>query len=141
MALILSQIGKYVNLIDSSRNTWSLIRSIDIFGISEKEKDAVACIAFYEHKGMPEEDDYAFKLLDDSMKMTVLKLIAVFRLVRAMDISRKQKIQDVTARMVDDTLLIEYDTSARTALESWFFEKENDLFKSVFGIEAKLERR
>ena len=43
--------------------------------------------------------------------------------------------------MVDDTLLIEYDTSARTALESWFFEKENDLFKSVFGIEAKLERR
>ena len=90
---------------------------------------------------MPEEDDYAFKLLDDSMKMTVLKLIAVFRLVRAMDISRKQKIQDVTARMVDDTLLIEYDTSARTALESWFFEKENDLFKSVFGIEAKLERR
>ena len=141
MTLILYQIGKHVNLMESNKNTWSLIRSIDIFGISEMEKDAVACIAFYAQKGMPEEDDYEFKYLDSQLKMTVLKLIAIFRLTYAMDISRKQKIKDVTARMQGDFLLIEYNSMEKTSLEEWMFAKENDLFKNIFGIEAKLEKR
>ena len=73
--------------------------------------------------------------------MTVLKLIAIFRLTYAMDISRKQKIKDVTARMQGDFLLIEYNSMEKTSLEEWMFAKENDLFKNIFGIEAKLEKR
>ena len=58
-----------------------------------------------------------------------------------MDISRKQKIKDVTARMQGDFLLIEYNSMEKTSLEEWMFVKENDLFKNIFGIEAKLEKR
>ena len=42
MAIILYQIGKYVNLLDSQAHAWNLIRGTDIFGISDKEKDIVA---------------------------------------------------------------------------------------------------
>lgn len=56
--------------------------------------------------------------------MVALKLVAIFRIVRAMDISRKQKLQDVTVRLRDDRLVIQYDSTENTALESWMFEKK-----------------
>ena len=73
--------------------------------------------------------------------MTVLKLIAVFRMARAMDISRRQKMKDVTARATGSVLTIEYDSRENTALENWIFDKNKELFENVYGLEVKLERR
>lgn len=141
MAIILYQIGKYVNLLGSSIQAWSMVKGTDIFGISDKEKDIVACIVYYDHKGMPSDDDKPFRILSDESKMTALKLIAIFRLVRAMDMSRKQKLKDVSARIMKDCLLIEYESDENTALETWLFDKEKEFFENIFGMEAKLERR
>lgn len=141
MAIILYQIGKYVNLLGSSSQAWHMVRGTDIFGISDKEKDIVACIVYYDHKGTPTDEEEPFRVLSDESKMTALKLIAIFRLVRAMDMSRKQKLKDVSARIQGDALLIEYDSNEDAALESWIFDKEKEFFENVFGMEAKLERR
>ncbi|HAT56825.1 MAG TPA: exopolyphosphatase, partial [Veillonellaceae bacterium] len=62
-------------------------------------------------------------------------------LARAMDISRRQKMFDVSAHVRENTLVITYESQQNTALETWIFEKENELFRNVFGVEAKLERR
>lgn len=123
MAIILYQIGKYVNLLDSQAHAWNLIRGTDIFGISDKEKDIVASVVYYDHKGNPSDDDTPFRILSDTAKMTALKLISIFRMVRAMDISRKQKLKDITARATGDILIIEYDSRENTALETWMFDK------------------
>lgn len=141
MAIILYQIGKYVNLLGSSSSAWNIIRGTDIFGISDKEKDIVACIVYYDHKGEPTDEDEPFRVLPDDSKMTAMKLISIFRLVRAMDMSRRQKLRDVTARITGDSLLIEYESDEDTALETWIFDKEKELFENVFGMEAKFERR
>lgn len=58
-----------------------------------------------------------------------------------MDMSRKQKLKDVSARIVKDCLLIEYESDENTALETWLFDKEKEFFENIFGMEAKLERR
>lgn len=141
MAIILCQIGKFVNLLDSYKQGWNLIRSTDIFGISEKEKDIVACIVYYAKGGSPHEKEEPFALLSDSAKMSALKLISIFRIILSMDISRKQKLKNVTAFVEKDKLLINYESSENTALEEWIFNKEKEFFQNVFGIEAKLERR
>ena len=141
MAIILYQIGKYVNLLGSSMQAWNMVRGTDIFGISDREKDIVACIVYYDHKGIPNDDDEPFRILSDESKMTALKLISIFRLVRAMDMSRKQKLKDLSAHISGDALVIEYESSEDTALETWLFNKEKTMFETVFGMEAKLERR
>lgn len=141
MAIILYETGKYVNLLEHNVHTWHIIRGIDVFGLSDKEKDTVACIAYYDHKGMPGEDDEPFRIVPEKAKMNVLKLIAVFRLARAMDMGRQQKLKHVSAHLKDNALVIQYDSRENTALESWVFEKEADIFQNVFGLEARLERR
>ena len=118
-----------------------MVRGTDIFGISDREKDIVACIVYYDHKGIPNDDDEPFRILSDESKMTALKLISIFRLVRAMDMSRKQKLKDLSAHISGDALVIEYESSEDTALETWLFNKEKTMFETVFGMEAKLERR
>lgn len=141
MAIILCQIGKFVNLLDSYKQSWNLIRSTDIFGISEKEKDIVACIVYYAQGSSPHEKEEPFALLSDSAKMISLKLISIFRMILAMDISRKQKLNNVDAYVEKNKLIINYDSYENTALEEWIFDKEKEFFQNIFGIEAKLERR
>lgn len=141
MAIILYQVGKYVNLLNSQEHAWNIIRGTDIFGISDKEKDIVACIVYYDHKRVPGDEEEPFRVLSDLAKIVALKLIAVFRLARAMDISRCQKMTDVNARVSGASFLIEYDSKESTALETWIFEKGKELFENVYGLEVKLERR
>ena len=59
----------------------------------------------------------------------------------AKDISRKQKMKDITARATGDILIIEYDSRENTALETWMFDKNKEFFENVYGLEVKLERR
>lgn len=141
MAIILCQVGKYLNLLGRSQQSCRIVQGIDIFGISDKEKDIVACIVFYDHGKFPSDDDEPFSVLDEHSKMTVLKLVAIFRLVRAMDVSRKQKLHDVSVQLMEDRLVVLYDSSDSTALETWMFEKEKELFRNVFGMDAELVRR
>ena len=135
------ELYSHVNLLDSQAHAWNLIRGTDIFGISDKEKDIVASVVYYDHKGNPSDDDTPFRILSDTAKMTALKLISIFRMVRAMDISRKQKMKDITARATGDILIIEYDSRENTALETWMFDKNKEFFENVYGLEVKLERR
>ena len=79
--------------------------------------------------------------MTDSAKMTALKLIAIFRMILAMDISRKQKLKNMTVKIDSDKLVINYDSYQNTSLEEWIFEKEKEFFQNIFGIEARLERR
>lgn len=141
MAIILYQVGKYVNSLNSQEHAWNIIRGTDIFGISDKEKDIVACVVYYDHKRVPGDEEEAFRILPDSAKIVALKLISVFRLARAMDISRRQKMTDISARISGASFIIEYDSKESTALESWTFEKSKELFENVYGLEVKLERR
>ncbi|MDY6083667.1 MAG: exopolyphosphatase [Dialister sp.] len=141
MAIILYQTGKYVNLLNSNLHAWNLVRGTDIFGISDREKDMVAAIVYYDHKGTPSDDDEPFRILNESAKRTVLKLIAIFRIIRAMDMSRRQKLKDVTARIQNGELLIEYDSRENTALETWMFDQQKEFFENIFGRMARLERR
>lgn len=101
----------------------------------------MACIVYYDHKGIPQIDEKPYAVISDMAKIVVLKLIAIFRLARAMDISRKQKMKDVMVRMSGDCLLIEYDSDENTALERWIFEKNKELFENVYGVAVKLEKR
>lgn len=141
MAIILCQVGKYMNLLGRSQQACRIVKGIDIFGISDKEKDMVACIVLYDHSKFPNDDDEPFRVLDEHAKMVVMKLVALFRLCRAMDLSRKQKLRDVTARIHGDVLTIQYDSRESTAIETWMFEKEKELFRNVFGMDAELVRR
>ncbi len=141
MAIILYQVGKYVNLLDAQEHAWNLIRGTDIFGISDREKDIVASVAYYDHKGNPNDDDLPFRILSDAAKMTALKLISIFRMAWALDISRRQKLRDITAHVSGSILIIEYDSLENTALETWIFDKNKELFENVYGLEVRLERR
>ena len=89
----------------------------------------------------PHEKETPFALLTDSAKMPALKLIAIFRMILAMDISRKQKLKNMTVKIDSDKLVINYDSYQNTSLEEWIFEKEKEFFQNIFGIEARLERR
>ncbi len=141
MAALLHQIGRYVNLRRNNEHTYHLIMGTDIFGLTDLEKEIVATVAYYNYKGRPGDKDEPFRRLPEQAKMTVLKLVAVLRMARAMDQGEAQKLHRVEAELSRDLLRITYESEAETLLEQWTFRAETAMCKDVFGLDAALERR
>ncbi len=140
MVCILHGIGKHINLRRHNEQSYNVIMGTDIFGLSEIEKEVVANVAYYYYKGTPSDRDENFERLTEIQKMMTIKLVAIFRLARALDVSHLEKIHSIEATLADGTLTIRANTDQNIALERWSFEREAHMFKDVFGIRAVLEQ-
>lgn len=141
MAAILHEIGKFVNLRNHNQYSYELIMGTDIFGLSEEEKQIVANIAYYHYKGTPSDDDDDFRKLAEGQKRSIYKLVAIFRLARALDQGHDEKIISIGATMKKNALEIVYKANADISLERWTFAKEASYFQEVFGVKPILIKK
>ena len=69
------------------------------------------------------------------------KLVAIFRLANAMDISRLQKFSNLRIRLEEDTLTVFCENRRDVQLEEWAFQSCQPYFEEVFGIQPVLTHR
>ena len=53
MSALLHETGKFVNLRNYPLHSWQIIMGTDIFGITDAEKEVIACISYYYHRDNP----------------------------------------------------------------------------------------
>jgi len=137
---ILCDVGKYINLRNHSTHAYHIIMSTDIFGLSEVEKEVVANAVFYQYKGRPSNDDSNFRQLGKVSKIIVAKLVAILRMAHDLDSSRKQKVTHIALRKEDETIIVTASSTEDMSLEKWTFEEDAEFFRTVFGLDIKLEQ-
>ncbi len=136
VAAILHDIGKFVSLDQHYRHSYTLIRSLEIFGLSEDDVEMVANIAYYHSRVKPSMTDKNFSSLSGRERTQVGKLISILRLADALDRSHKGKITIKTIRLQEKMLIIQgvSGVNVDTTLEEWTFSQKADYFREVFGI-------
>lgn len=139
IAAILAEVGKFVSLRNHSEHAYHIIMGTDLFGLSDREKEVVANVVFYHYKGTPSNDDENFRKLNSYQKIYVMKLVAILRLARALDVSHKGKISRIALKHKEKELVIEAYTDQDISLERWTFERERDYFSEIFGLEVNLK--
>lgn len=140
IACILHDCGKFINMRDGSNNSYNIIMSTEIMGLSHKEREEIANIALYNTFYLPGYEKVRDMMEPDSY-MKVSKLASILRVANIMDRSQTKKINSLNIKMTGNTLVITVNTSEDITLEKGLFEARADYFEKVFGIRPILKQR
>lgn len=140
LAVILHDTGSFINLSEVGENSYKIVMSTEILGLSHKERSLIALTLLYLHKEFP---GYNALKSDVSKKdyIRITKLNAIIKLAGSMDKSHTQKFKKTGIEIKDEKLYITGDTITDITLERGFFEQRADFFEEVFGIRPELRQR
>ncbi len=141
MSALLHEPGKFVNLRNYPLHSWQIIMGTDIFGITDAEKEVIACISYYYHRDNPGKKDAHYQRLTQDQKIIADKCCAILRLADALDQGHSGRIQGLSVRLVKEKLYVNYTSEYDISLIRWSFAQASVLFREIFGIEPVLRRK
>jgi exopolyphosphatase/guanosine-5'-triphosphate,3'-diphosphate pyrophosphatase len=141
-AAILHDIGAFVSASAHHKHAQYLIRSSDLVGLSDAEREIVALVARYHRRSHPKRTHTEFQTRSREERDCVLKLAAILRLADALDREHQAKVAAVEARIGRRHLdLVLHAASASDddlALEHWAIRRKGSLFLEVFGLQPRV---
>lgn len=140
IAATLHDCGKFINMNEAAFNSYSIIMSTEIMGLSHKEREEIANVVRYNSKPLPNYKEL-FASIGDCDYMIIAKLAAILKVANAMDRSHKQKASEYSMVVKDKQLVITVDTLDDLALERGLFKDKAEFFQRVYGIEPVLKQK
>ncbi len=140
LAAILHDCGKFINMNNVAENSFHIIMSTEILGISHRERFEIACICKYNTTLFP-----TYRLMEEDLTeeqyCKIAKLAAILKVANAMDRSHRQKVNRFTVSVKNKQLVIMADTVHDITLEAGLFESKADFFENVYGIRPVLRQK
>ena len=114
-----------------------LIRTIELFGLSRSEITVLALVTAFMETPRSIQENEIFKRLSTDLQLTVLKLSAVMAVAYALC---TRNLQDIRFTLHEKHRTISITVSADTGalLEKWKFQRCQEFFRDIFGIEPVL---
>ncbi len=140
LAAILHDCGKFINMNDGANNSYNIIMSTEIMGLSHTEREEVANIVKYNTLHLPSYDEVR-PYIGKCDYMNIAKLAAILRVANVLDRSHKQKIEKFAVTIKDKNIIITADTISDLTLEAGLFDEKANFFERVFGIRPILKQK
>lgn len=140
IAATLHDCGKFINMNHVALNSYIIIMSTEIMGISHKEREEIANIVRYNSIPLPDYKEI-YSEIGNADYMTIAKLVAILKVANAMDRSHKQKASAYNMVVKEKQLVITIDTLYDLALERGLFDDKADFFLQVYGIKPVLKQK
>lgn len=140
IAAMLHDCGKFINMNEASENSYAIIMSTEIMGISHVEREEIANIVKYNSTDLPDYKEIRSQIGDGDY-MKIAKLVAILRIANAMDRSHKQKASAYMITLKEKQLIITIDTLYDLALERGLFDDKADFFTKVYGVTPVLKQK
>jgi exopolyphosphatase/guanosine-5'-triphosphate,3'-diphosphate pyrophosphatase len=138
-AAMLHEVGAYVNPIGQHQNAYYIILRSGLFGFTPLQRQIIATIAFYQGNSTPQLSDRRIKLLPGSIRLDVIKSIAILRMARALNQGRREAVCQLKATIRKGQMTIHIKPNRGGAdLELWAGQKEIPYFREVFGIDLAI---
>ena len=139
VAAALHDCGKYISMSNVSECAAEIIRSTEIIGLSDGEREMIAEIVRYINLPFVYYNDLLTpERITVGQHMTVAKLSAILRIANALDESHHQKAEEVSVTRRDEDVTIQVMPREDFALETGCFEKTKAFFEEVFGLTVTL---
>jgi exopolyphosphatase/guanosine-5'-triphosphate,3'-diphosphate pyrophosphatase len=141
-AAMLHDIGAFVSASAHHKHAHYLIRSSDLVGLSESEREIVALVARYHRRSHPKRTHLDFHGRAREERDRVVKIAAILRLADALDREHQTKVARVEAtiggRHLDLVLEPVPGVGGDLALEHWAVRRKGSLFLEVFGLQPRV---
>lgn len=141
IAAILHDCGKYVSMVNIGENSYNIIMSTEIIGLSHVEREIVANVVRFNHSAFGYYMQNGLSGIDREAYLVVAKLTAILRLANSLDRSHKQKLTGLKAVLSENQLILNVDTQEDITLETCFFDLRTEFFTEVFSITPVLKQK
>ncbi|MBR1779067.1 MAG: phosphatase [Clostridia bacterium] len=138
VAIILHEVGYFVNSKFPRISTFDIIKNLEVYGLTYREVKMIANISKYDEFTVPSVMDEDYAKLEAQDKLSVSKMVAIFRLANALDKSKLQKFKSINVKLTNENLIISTQSDKNTYLERWAFNKCVPFFEEVFGVSPQL---
>jgi exopolyphosphatase/guanosine-5'-triphosphate,3'-diphosphate pyrophosphatase len=141
-AVILHDIGKYLNLKKHYEHSYYLIKNSDIADLNTYDKNIIAHIALNHSQSSTTN----LKIKNDDFnnykeRVLIAKLTAILKVADALDKSHKEPFSKIDICLKEDKLELIIKTEKDIFLEKWAFNDKSRIFKEVFGIDIQLNKK
>lgn len=140
IAVILHNCGEYMNMNETAKNSYNIIMTTEIIGLSHQEREIIASLVRYDIGNFPKYTQF-IDGLDKDTYIKISKLTAILRIANAMDKSHRQKFSSIKISLKEHNLIITADTLEDITLEKGLFNKKADFFEEVYGIRPILKQK
>ncbi len=141
MAVILHNVGKFINPKAHYIHSYNIINGLDIVGISEEEKRVIATVALYHGSITPDMKYSQYRELSPEERVLVSKLCAILRLAVAVNSGHSGKYEDISVKLRGNEMIVTLTTFKDIELEKWTFNLKSEFFTDVYGIKGVLTKR
>jgi exopolyphosphatase/guanosine-5'-triphosphate,3'-diphosphate pyrophosphatase len=141
LAALLHDVGRFISVRSRHKHSMYLIQNSELFGISRRELGTVALVARYYRGANPSSRHAAYTRLDRDQRLLVSKLASILRLAKSLDVARRQRIDQIQARVLGNKLLIEVADVENLTVEQLELKQNGKLFESIFGKRLELAQK
>ena len=140
IAVMLHDVGKYISFNYVSESSFNIIMSNEIIGLSHAERECIALSARYMTVPFPQYEELVQESsLNRERYLKVAYFVAILRYVNTLDRSHMQKVQQLEAKMKDQTLLLKVTVNEDFTLERGLIREEAEFFTDVFGLRPEIK--
>jgi exopolyphosphatase / guanosine-5'-triphosphate,3'-diphosphate pyrophosphatase len=137
-AAYLHDIGLFVNSRQHHKHGYYIIRNSQLPGITDRERELIACIVRYHRRAMPKKSHLEYGLLAPQEKVLVSDLAAILRVADSLEFAHKLKIHNIILNYKTQVIELVVKGPIDAILESWTISKKTNLFKEVFGFKIQI---
>lgn len=140
VSAILHDCGKYISLAHSGENSYTIINSSEILGLTHKEREMIAYVALFNRNPILPYDELADRFTEEEY-IKILKILAILRVTNALDRSHRQKFKKVKMSLSGRKLIIKTSSEASISLEKGLFSEKADFFEEIFNIRPVIKEK
>jgi exopolyphosphatase/guanosine-5'-triphosphate,3'-diphosphate pyrophosphatase len=138
VAAILHDIGMFIGAAGHHKHGGYIVAHSDVFGLQREELDMVASVIRYHRGEAPVETDIAYRALQRSERILVLKLASILRVADALDRGHSHQIKYLVVEHKPESIVLHTQGNRDLSLERTGLEEKADLFQDVFGYKVVL---
>lgn len=139
IAVILHDCGEFINMNETRLNSYRIISTTELIGLSDLEREMTARIVAYASNG--KENGNNETRLGRRNQLIVAKLSAILELADALDKSHLQKCKRIESDRRENKLVITLYSLQDMTLERELFERNSAVFEDVFGLRIQLKQK
>ena len=142
IAAILHECGKYISMYAVADNSFHIIMSTEIIGLSHEERQIIASVVRYNSKEFGYYDEISREIGANRESYQVIAMLtAIHRVANALDRGHYQQLRDLHPVLKDGQLTLALESERDFGLEQGLLQEKADFFEEVFGVQIRLRRK
>jgi exopolyphosphatase/guanosine-5'-triphosphate,3'-diphosphate pyrophosphatase len=140
IAALLHEIGLIVSDRSHHKHSMYLIMNSELFGLSERDMTLVALVARYHRRASPKPNHPFYATLTRDERIAMAKMAAMLRVADALDRAHRKRINRVSCRREDGTLVITIPGIDDLGVEQIGMRDKGSMFEEVYGMKVVLRK-